>query len=105
MGQYRVNREFYTDTARFEPGESDLDGLSETDKADAVANGWVTPLGDAPEPPPVEAVEPPLALPHWVGEGEPPPGTWEYVWQEQAAAEAAPAQDEPSPRKRRKNEE
>lgn len=103
MSTYRVNREFYTDTARFEPGESDLAGLSEAEKADVVANGWVTPLGDAPAPTPEPLEEAPLALTHWAGEGPPPPGTWEHYWQQEAASDAAST--EPSPRKRRKNEE
>lgn len=100
MSTYRVNREFYTDQVRFEPGDSDLDGLSEAEKADVVAIGWVTPLGDVPAPTPEPAAEAPLALTHYEGEGEPPEGTWERYWQEQAAQPA-----EASPRKRRKSEE
>ena len=89
------------DGRRFEPGPSNLAGATESEARAWLANGWLAgPSLDeaAPEPPAPEA----LALTHYEGAGDPPPGTWEHYWHAQAA-QAAPA--EASPRKRRKSEE
>lgn len=72
------------DGLSFEPGPASLDGVDAARVAAWLANGWI-------EGPPVAASAPepsedaPLALPHFYGEGEPTPGTWEYEQQHDAA--------------------
>jgi len=42
--------------------------------------------GEGPVLPDLEVETGPVMLPHWMGQGEAPPGTWEHLWKQRAEA-------------------
>lgn len=94
---YYVPRTIKHDDGRvFEAGVNALADATPEEIAEWLAIGWATP--DAPETDPANAPEP-LALPHFEGQGDAPPGTWEYVRQQ--AVEPVNSGDAPRPRRRK----
>lgn len=70
--------------AKHEAGEvGEFPEWNEAEKARLVGEGVLGVVSGEvvqPEPEPAPA---PTAFPHYVGTGDPPPGTWEYIWSHQ----------------------
>lgn len=93
------------DGLRFEPGENDLSGATIEQVMQWIANGWVLAPRGVPTLPTPDTDPPPVALPHWEGEGDPPPGTWEYEWRQRRPDASGERAAETPRRKRRETQE
>jgi len=87
MTEYIVHSRIQRDGfAPLEPGE--VSDLAEFDAAFihyALEQDIISLVsGDAPALPEPEVETGPVMLTHWMGQGEPPPGTWEHLWRQQA---------------------
>ena len=96
---YQVSRTIKHDDGRvFEAGANDLAFATPDEIAGWLSIGWVTPYTPEPEP----LSEPgPVAMPHWEGEGDAPPGYWEHV----PPQVDEPAENSDAPRSRRRKTE
>ena len=85
--EYVVLKGFRVDGyAALEVGEVGILPYEADRIADLVAGGYLAPVTEEPPPVVVEPGEVAVQRPHFIGQGEPPPGTWEAVWQEERSS-------------------